>query len=63
MTAPTPKSEWVKEGDRCTCILPEITGQGTVRKVTRAFSIPHVTVQWDVGMRGNHTITILRKVA
>lgn len=56
-------NNWVKVGDRCSCILEEMKDlRGEVIKVVKTFSIPYCVVRWNDGKEEKHTITILKKV-
>lgn len=59
---PTPKAEWVREGDRC--IQPKSGWTGTVLAIFSKHSIPTARVRWDAnGFVGTVTITTIRRAA
>ncbi len=62
--APTPRAEWVREGD--TCVSGVVAGMphqmfGKVLWIDYKLSIPQARVLWDSGSTGTHIITTLRK--
>jgi len=57
--SPTPKSEWVKEGERC---ISPAGWTGEVLKVVKTTSLPYVVVRWDKNKQvGRTSITNVRK--
>jgi hypothetical protein len=58
--SPTPKAQWVREGDRC---ISATGWLGTVLKVIPTRSLPMAKVRWDRnGHEGRVTITTIRRV-
>ena len=62
--APTPRAEWVRDGD--TCVAGVVAGTpnqmfGKVLWVDHKLSIPQARVLWDSGSTGTHTISTLRR--
>lgn len=57
---PTPRADWCEVGDRVEGLPGGM--QGLVKRIVTGHTIPQVTVDWDSGSTGRHTITTLRKV-
>jgi len=55
---PTPRGEWVHEGDEC---ISQMGMRGKVLRVRELRSHTQATVQWENGYVGRVTITNLRK--
>jgi hypothetical protein len=56
---PTPRAEWVREGDRC---ISAAGWTGLVLRVVKTHSLPYARVRWDQnGVVSCPTITTIRK--